>query len=634
MAEFPPAQYIDGYTATGDTISFTIAGYTGKKVASVSVSDGGSYTTPTASVAFSGGSGSGAMATASMTLKSATLTSTGASSLIQTSNPANVALTLTGGAIPSPIFGLASVSPNADLFFDAGTTPTVTVSGENETYTDASVLIDQTSGLLVASLVTPHTLNQNGDFVGGNAGSGSYKISDESSVQIVDASNTNTVLGTATITANNQGRISSETVILDSWNTVQSKSTLNGYSLKLKSTEASFEFTSFTPETTLYLKTKGSDSATPSFAILETSAYGVPATFNVNTTTCTPASFFVSDSYQPYTATANVTIIKENNQQVVGTMSAGSSQVTWTGGPMTWESATQFITYLAVTDVSNPDVYVERLVISGVTGSVTWNGAGRYDTEALSFTIINIYNDNSCTIPATSSNFNYILEPSTTAQLSTSAFAIKAFKMPLSTASSRISVTNSGNGYTDKLELSCTGLKLEAELINNADNTTFNQIMLLKKAKIESNNSIYTTTPTMTISGGGISDTNVVKTFEYNVNSITITNGGLGYATTPTVTISGSVQSGGANATGTAVLSTSPAISLPNLAENEADPITGDFREICYSICELVNNIDTQSVRTGVQTTLQTGGVGIIDKFTFVFDLVPETGVLVVEEES
>jgi hypothetical protein len=444
MADFPPAQYIDGYTATGNTISFTIAGYTGKKVASVTVTDGGSYTTPTASVAFSGGSGSGATATANMGLKTLVFSSSGASSLLEPTMPTSVLVTVTGGATANPIFGLSSVSPNTDLFFDITTTPTISLSGDNGTYTDATVSLNSSSSLHVASLTTPAS------------GGGSYTPNQEVSVQIVDASNSSTVLGTATITTDNNGDISTDTVILDSWNTAQSKSTLTSYSLKLKSP---------------------------------------------------------------------------------------------------------------------------------------------------------------------------------TATLSSSVFAIKAVKMSLATASSRISVTNIGNGYTNVPQIQGTGLKTEVELINNAQDIDFDKKTILKEAVVLNNNASYTSAPTITVSGGGLSNTNVVKTLAYFVNSVSFTNGGLGYTSTPTVAISGSVSSGGANATGTATISTLEAISLPNLSEAEADPTTGDFREICHAICEMVNNINTESVSTSLQTTLQTNGTGIIDKFTFSFDLVPETGVLAVDPE-
>jgi hypothetical protein len=625
MADFPPAQYIDGYTATGNTISFTIDGYTGKKVASVSVTNGGSYTTPTASVAFSGGSGTGASATANMGLKGIAFSSIGASSLLQTSSPTSVSISTTGGATTTPLFGVASVSPNTDLFFDASTTPTVAVSGDNGAYTDSVISIDHTTSLHVASLTTPTT------------GGGSYRTDDDSSVQIVNASNTNISLGTATISADSEGNISSSTVVLNSWNTAQTKNTLNGYSLKLKSIEPSFDFTFSGTNTNLFFKTL---TDVPSFSILNQSPYyQSDAGFIVNKDSCTPSLLLNADDGQIYSALGNVNIVRESNGlngEVVGSMTSGTA-VTWTAGNMTWNAVNQQVTYRTVSPSNtDPNVYINRVVIGGAKQNGTliqWDNKGRYDTNALSFTFINLYSNNTCTNIATQSNINYTVVASTSAQISTSSFAIKAFKMPLSTASSRLAVSNEGNGYADAIQVQSTGLKTEAGLLNDAGNNQFNKVMLLKEASVLNSGSVYTSAPTVTASGGGIINTNVVKTLTYSVNSVTIANAGLGYATSPTVAISGSVSAGGANSTAISTISTNPAISLPNLAGSEADPTTGDFREVCHALCELANNIDTQSMRSSLQTTLQSNGIGVIDKFTFVFDLVPETGVLTIDPE-
>ena len=155
MAVFPPAQYIDGYSATGNTISFTIAGYTKKKVASLTLTDGGSYSTPSASVAFSGGSGSGATATASMGIKSISFTSVGSADLLNTTTPESVDVTIEGNAEVEPIFGLASALINTNLYYDITTTPSIAVTGENGAYTDAVATLNSTSTLSVASLNLP-----------------------------------------------------------------------------------------------------------------------------------------------------------------------------------------------------------------------------------------------------------------------------------------------------------------------------------------------------------------------------------------------------------------------------------------------------------------------------------------------
>jgi len=630
MAVFPPAQYIDGYSATGDTISFTIAGYTGKKVASVSVTDGGSYTTPTASVAFSGGSGSGASATVNMALKGITFSSTGASGLVETASPQSVSIQVSGASGANPLFGLASVSPNVDMFYDISTNPTVSVSGSNGTYSDAVISsLDSSSGLSVASLVTPAT------------GSGNYKLSDESSVQIVNSANTSVVLGTARVNADSQGNIMEETVILDSWNSSASKSTLEGYSLKLKSIEPSFELTSFTKatNTNFYFKTDGTSA--PSLSITNSTPYhNGQATFTVSTTTCVPATFTDTWTGGLFVADENVTIRRQhyqNNQPTVATIANGQSTFTWQGDAMTWQTASNNTIYeaISVANPTDPPLYELRIrtVKSTASPEITWNNLGRYDTQNIQFSANNIYTNTEGTTLASSSSFNYAITSSTTTQISSSSFAIKALKMPVGTASSRISVTSAGNGYTELLQVQSTNLATEAELINNVQSENFNQKLLLQDSSIQGNNGIYATAPTITVSGGGISNANVVKTIIYKANDVVITGSGVGYLTSPSVSFSGSVSSGGSNATGTTALSASPAISLPNLIESEADSTSGDFREICHAICEMVNNIDTQRVQTSVQTTLQPNGVGIIDKFTFTFDLVPETGILAIDPE-
>jgi hypothetical protein len=634
MADFPPAQYIDGYTATGDTISFTIAGYTGKKVASVTVTNGGSYTTPTASVAFSGGSGSGATATANMGLKTLSFASVGASSLLQTSQPESVQITTSDGLEITPLFGLATVSPNINMFFDSATTPTVSVSGENGTYSDASVSIDSSSSLHVASLSTPYTPNGDGDFEQGNAGSGSYPVSASVPVQIVNASDTNTVLGTATIHTNSAGRIDAQTIFPTSWNTAQSKSTLNGLSLKLKMTQPYYLVTGYEiypTNRTVYFRTDG--ALQPSVFIGATSPYGSSASFTVNTNDVYPTTFKDMNTGNIYVPNADM-LIKTTNGTHVANLGTGDSECAWIASPMTWTTANSNVTYNAFRE-SNPNGNpVAQLTIytaqkNGST-AITYNGGGKYATDVGQASATNIYLN-----PDGTGDIGGVLdvysEPTT--EISTSAFAIKAYKMPISTASSRISATTAGSGYTEKLQVSSTGLYTEAELVNAVGTESYDQMLILNNSNVLSSGSTYTSSSSITITGGGLTNSNIVKNVIFKVNSVTITNGGTGYTTNPTVAISGSISSDGSNATATSALSATPAISLPNLTGTEADPTTGDFREICYSICELVNNIDTQSVRTSIETKLQTGGVGIIDKFTFVFDLVPEAGVLAVEQE-
>jgi hypothetical protein len=630
MAEFPPAQYIQGYSATGNTISFTIAGNTGKKVASVTVTDGGSYTTPTASVAFSGGSGSGASATVNMALKGITFSSTGASGLVETASPESVSIQVSGASGANPLFGLASVSPNVDMFYDISTTPTVSVSGPNGTYSDAVISsLDSSSGLHVASLVTPAT------------GSGNYKRSDESSVQIVDSANTSVVLGTATINADNEGQLSDDIVILNSWATGQAKSTLQGYSLKLKSIEPSFELTSFTKptNTSYYFKTDGTSA--PSLSITnQTPYYNGGATFTIPLTSCVPATF--TDLYNGllFIPDENVTIRRQhsgNNQPTVATVANGQSTFTWLGSTMTWQTASDNSIYeaISVATPTAPALYELRIrtVKSTASPEITWNNRGRYDTQGIEFAINNIHTDPSCETLATNSSFSYSVVSSTTAQISTSSFAIKALKMPVGTASSRISVTSAGNGYTELLQVQSTNLKTEADLTNNVQSGNFDQKLLLKDSSIQGNGGIYASAPTITVSGGGISNSNVVKTIIYKADNVAITNTGLDYLTSPSVSFTGSVSSGGTNATGTTALSENPAISLPDLSEANANPTTGDFRVICHALCELIEGIDTNSVRTTFETSLQPSFTGVIERYTFIFDISPESGELVMDPE-
>jgi hypothetical protein len=47
----------------------------------------------------------------------------------------------------------------------------------------------------------------------------------------------------------------------------------------------------------------------------------------------------------------------------------------------------------------------------------------------------------------------------------------------------------------------------------------------------------------------------------------------------------------------------------------------------------MIAQIDTICVKTDLSTSLQTNGVGVADKFTFEFDLIPETGSLVMDPE-
>jgi len=631
MADFPPAQYIDGYTATGDTISFTIAGYTGKKVASVSVTDGGFYTTPTAPIAFSGGSGSGATATANMGLRTLTFApaGSGASSLLQTSQPESVQITTSDGLEITPLFGLATVSPNINMFFDSATTPTVSVFRENTTYSDASVSIDSSSSLHVASLSTPYTPNDDGDFEEGNAGSGSYPISASVPVQIVNASDTNTVLGTATINTNGAGRIDAQTIFPTSWNTAESKGTLNNLSLKLKMTQPYYLVTGYEihpANRTVYFRTDG--ALQPSVFIGATSPYGSSASFTVNTNDVYPTTFRDMNTGNIYVPSADM-LIKNDSGTHVANLFTSDPECEWVASPMTWTTANSNAMYYSCLE-SDPDgVPVAQLTIytaqKNGSNAITYNGGGKYATNISQASATNIYLNSDGT--GDIGGYLDVFSDATT-EISTSEFAIKAFKMPISTASSRISVTTAGSGYTGELQVSSTGLYTEAELVNAVGTESYDQMLILNNSNVPSNGS---TSSSITITGGGLTNSNIVKIPTFQVNSVTITNGGTGYTTNPTVTITGLVSS--STATGTSVLSANPSISLPNLTESEADPITGDFREICFSICELVNNIDTQSVRTAIQTSLQTDGVGILDRFTFTFDLVPEAGVLSVEPE-
>lgn len=632
MADFPPAQYIDGYSATGDTISFTIAGYTGKKVQSVAVTDGGSYTTPTASVAFSGGSGSGAVGQCSLELKSLDFGSTGATSLISTLQPNSVQISMSGNSNASPLYGLASLSATADHYYNINTPPTLSVSGENGTSTDANISFDSASSLHVASLVTPTPAT----------GGGIYPMNTNTPVQIVDSSNTSVVLGTATISADGDGSINEETVNVSNWTTPESRTTLLSKTLKLKTTVPSLTITSFThPQ--LYINVQSGVAPSISVPTTTTFANGT-ATFAVTISSVKPITFY-DPNYPEIVFTAgtseywsgswhgNIYIqnLAENQvAQPVATISSGSSTCSWIGNPITYANAGNSFwmtrTYLGIYDTFELKVRTASVESSN---PVTLTDAGRYSTTP-SISATNIFTNSGCSTLLDNTSFN--ISTSTT-NLSSASFAIEAVRMSQSTGSSRVTVTQAGDGYAGLLTINPVGLYANTNLDDALTSNNFTQTLILKSANINKNNGTYSAQPTITVSGGGINNSNVTKTFKYNVKSVNVVLGGTGYTTSPSVAITGSVSSGGANATATSAISATPAISLPNLTETEANAITGDFREVCHALCEKIAEIDTICVRTDFDTTLQTSGVGVMEKFTFQFDLLPETGALGIDPE-
>jgi len=634
MADFPPAQYIDGYTATGDTISFTIAGYTGKKVASVTVTDGGSYTPPTASVAFSGGSGSGAVGQCSLELKSLDFGSTGATSLIVTSQPNAVQISMSGNSNASPLYGLQSLSATGDHYYNINTPPTISVSGENGTSTDATISFDSTSSLHVASLVTPTPAT----------GGGIYPVGTDTPVEIVDASDTDVVLGTATISANGNGNIDGATVNVDSWTTPESRAILLSETLKLKTTVPSYLITSFTTSTQFYHNRYG---GTPAISVSSQSGFAESTTtISVSSPYFKPITFsyngvpFVAGTSPYWQGTLEGQIYEDEPIQGytpetgVGVISSGSSVATWSSSHYTWSDVGQtFWMY----NIVYGEFRTYALTVKGVIpyspsqyNIVGLTLGGRYDTPTPTLAITNLYTDPACTTLATSANFNIGVSSNTT---SSASFNIKAVRMAQSTASSRVTVTQAGDGYTGLLAVVPSGLYANTNLDDVVTSNNFTQTLILKSAKINKNNGTYSAQPTITVSGGGINDSSVTKSFKYNVKSVSVTVGGTGYTTSPSVAITGSVSSGGANATATSALLATPAISLPNLTGTEADSTTGDFREVCHALCEMIEAIDTTCVKTDFTTTLQTSGIGVMERFTFQFDLLPEAGALAIDPE-
>ena len=632
MADFPPAQYIDGYTATGDTISFTIAGYTGKKVASVTVTNGGTYTTPSATLAFSGGSGSGAVGECSFELKSLDFGSTGATSLISTLQPNSVLISMSGNSSASPLYGLASLSATADHYYNINTPPTLSVSGENGTSTDANISFDSASSLHVASLVTPTPAT----------GGGIYPMNTDTPVQIVDSSNTSVVLGTATISADGDGSISEETVNVSNWTTPESRATLLSKTLKLKTTVPSLTITSFThPQ--LYINVQSGVAPSISVPTTTTFANGT-ATFAVTISSVKPITFydqidptslFVAGTSQYWQGSwaGNIYSVNLAQNQVanpVATISSGSSTCSWIGNPLAYANAGNSF-WMARTYLGIYETFELKIRTASVESSnpVTLTNAGRYSTTP-SISATNIFTNSGCSTLLDNTSFN--ISTSTT-NLSSASFAIEAVRMSQSTGSSRVTVTQAGDGYAGLLDVNQVGLYSSTDLDDALISANFTQTLILKSANINKNNGTYSAQPTITVSGGGISDSNVTKTFKYNVKSVNVALGGTGYTTSPTVTITGSVPSGGSNATATSALSATQAISLPNLTETEANATTGDFREICHALCEKIAEIETICVKTGLSTTLQTSGVGVVEKFTFEFDLIPETGSLAIDPE-
>ena len=623
MADFPPAQYIDGYSATGNTISFTIAGYTKKKVASLTLTDGGSYSTPSASVAFSGGSGSGASATASMGIKSISVASVGSADLLNTTSPETVGVTVEGNAEVAPIFGLGSALINADLYYDIATTPTIAVTGENGAYTDAVATLNSTSTLSVASLNLPTSSTP-----------ASLPYSASLSMKIVEPSATGTVLGMATMTTDDDGIIDGVDVV--SWATATSKSTLQGLSLALYHDSATkYTVTGITANVPLFVRVNGD---APSIGVT-----------NLGTTTSEASIILTSNNIVPkqlrdidpstldqlntvYTGSGN---FGDPSSVPVGTVSSGV--ITYTGPAVTRNTIASNNSWTVVNALTDPVWVFSGLYSSGFSlnpnPSYTFNydGGGLFSTN--SFTVVpqNIYTDVNCTVSATNADFTLT---SSLYTILTSATTIGSVKIATETSPSRISVGTIGTGYTSLIQITPTGLYTNSERLNLATSTSFTVNNRLNGVSVSNAGSGYITAPAVTFTGGGITNLNATKTLAYKVVSTNVNIGGLDFVTAPTATFSGTLSSGGANATATAVLSTNPVISLPNLTESEADLTTGDSREICHALCELANTIDTTRVSPSIQTTLQTGGAGVIDRFTFVFDLAPESGILAVESES
>lgn len=619
MAVFPPAQYIEGYSATGNTISFTIAGYTKKKVASLTLTDGGSYSTPSASVAFSGGSGSGASATASMGIKSISVASVGSADLLNTTTPNDVSVTVEGNAEVEPIFGLGSALINSDLYYDITTTPTIAVTGENGTYTDAVATINSTSTLSVASLNIPTTSTP-----------ALLPYSATLSMKIVQPSATGTVLGMATMTTDDDGIIDGVDVV--SWATATSKSTLQGLSLALYHDPASkYTVTGITANVPLFVKVNG---GAPSIGVTNLGTTTSEASIILASNNIVPKQLRDLDVYsnQLNTVYALGGILQDYASASVGTVSSGV--ITYTGPAVTRDTIIANNQYL-VAGTDNVWVF-SGLYSSGFSlnpnpsSTFNYDGGGLYSTN--SFTVVpqNIYTNVNCTVIATNADFTLTSSPYT---MLTSATTIGSVKIVTEAFPSRISVGTIGTGYTSLIQITPTGLYTNSERLNLATNSSFTVNNRLNGISVSSAGSGYITAPAITFTGGGITNSNVTKTPAYKVVSTNVNIGGLDFVTAPTATFSGTLSSGGTNATATAVLSTNPAISLPNLTETEADLTTGDSREICHALCELANTIDTTRVSSSIQTTLQTGGAGVIDKFTFVFDLVPESGDLAVESE-
>ena len=628
MAVFPPAQYIDGYSATGNTISFTIAGYTKKKVASLTLTDGGSYSTPSASVAFSGGSGSGATATASMGIKSISFTSVGSADLLNTTTPESVDVTIEGNAEVEPIFGLASALINTNLYYDITTTPSIAVTGENGAYTDAVATLNSTSTLSVASLNLP-TSSTPALLAGAQT----------LSMKIVQPSATGTVLGMATMTTDSDGVIDGVDVV--SWTTATSKSTLQGFSLALYYNPAStYTITGMTANVPLFMRGDAEISA-PTISITSTGTVTSGASPILLTPYGTPKIFWDPDTSNTIATMAigGTATIYFGATQVATVSNLGVT--TWSGSPITLTSAgtNTYTAYLSSDPTTPVPVVIYSLQLtSGFTldpnpaGTFNYNGGGRYSSTSFTVGAVHLYNNESCDDPtqiATSGNFTVTSSPYT---ILTSATTIGSVKILAEASPSRVSVGTIGTGYTQIIKITPTGLYANPELANLASFSDFTVKNRLNGASASDAGSGYITTPTATLTGGGITNSDVTKTLVYKVVSSTVI-GGLDFVTAPTATFSGTLSSGGTNATATAVLSTNPAISLPNLTEAEADPTTGDSREICHALCELADTINTTSVNSSLQTTLQTSGVGVIDRFTFVFDLVPESGNLAVESE-
>lgn len=620
MADFPPAQYIDGYSATGNTISFTIAGYTKKKVASLTLTAEGSYSTPSASVAISGGSGSGASATVSMGIKSISVASVGSADLLNTTSPETVGLTVGGNAEVAPIFGLGSARINANLYYNITTTPTIAVTGENGTYTDAVATLDSTSTLSVASLNLPTSSTP-----------ASLPYSASLSMKIVQPSATGTVLGMATMTTDDDGIIDGVSVV--SWTTATSKSALQGLSLALYHDSATkHTVTGITANVPLFVKVNGN---APSISVTNSGTTTSEASIILTSNNIVPKQLRDLDpstSAQLNTVYAGSGALTDVTTASVGTVSSGV--ITYTGPAVTRDTIIAGNEYaVAVTD---PVWVFSGLYSSGFSrnpnpsGTFNYDGGGLYSTNSFTVVPLNIYTNLACTVSATNADFTVT---SSLYTILTSATTIGSVKIATEASPSRISVGTIGTGYTSLIQITPTGLYTNSELLNLATNSNFSVNNRLNGTSVSNAGSGYITAPAVTFTGGGITNSNVTKTLVYKVVSTNVNIGGLDFVTAPTATFSGTLSSGGTNATATAVLSTNSAISLPNLTEAEADPTTGDCREICHALCELADTINTNSVNSSFQTTLQTGGAGVIDKFTFVFDLVPESGALAVESE-